>query len=239
MAMGLKFTTYRNPARMGRPRGICCGKLTHSRILDLDAMAEEIAASHCIKVEDARYYCNLIGNYATKALCEGKKLDFGDFSLSLTLRGSFPAANSAYDPERNSLALVATSSANMKRRLAKLRPQNEGSAEKPAIKSVICNDVAPIKDKVIKLGCKVFLTGDNFIVDASRDDEGIWLADATAGTLLAKGEVLQSTRTTLDASFDANAGLAPGKYSLVLYTRTGDASAPSPSRTSLRIELIQ
>lgn len=239
MQGGLKFTTYPNPARVGSPRGACCGKLVHSQIMGVEEMAEEIAKAHRIDVMDARYYCNLISAYAADALCEGKRLDFGDFSLSLTIKGTFKAANSNYDPEKNSLGVVATPSPRLRQRLAELRPENAGDIKRPVFKSILCKGMKPLQEKTIRLGGNVMISGDNFLVDVLRDDEGIWLADVKTGARLAKGEVAQSTRTTMNCTFPADAGLAPGEYRLVLYTRSGEADAASPSSTSVRIKLVR
>jgi len=239
MLGGLKFTTYPNPARAGSQRGACCGKLVHSQIMGVDEIAEEIAKIHHINVMDARYYCSLISAYAADALCEGKRLDFGDFSLSLTIKGVFKAANSAYDPETNSLGLVATPSTKLRQRLAELRPENAGDMKKPGFRSILCRGMDPLREKTIRLGGEVIISGDNFLVDDSRDDEGIWLADVATGALLVRGEITQSTRTTLNCTFPADAGLAPGEYRLVLYTRAGEADAASPSSAKVRIKLVR
>lgn len=238
MSGGLKFRTYPNPARVGSPRGACCGKLVHSQILDVDDMAEEIAKIHNINIMDARYYCSLISSYAADALCAGKRLDFGDFSLSLTIKGVFKAANSIYDPERNSIGLVATPGMRLRRRLSELHPENAGAMKKPAFKSILCKGMEPLQEKAVRLGSAVLVSGDNLLVDVSRDDEGIWLADAATGARLVRGAVADSTRTTMTCSFPADAGLAPGEYSLVLMTRSGDADASSPSSAKARITLV-
>ena len=57
------------------------------------------------------------------------------------------------------------------------------------------------------------------VVEAKRDDEGVFLEDSK-GNVIARGKIIKSTLTTLDAKFEDE--IDDGVYYFVVRTRSGD-----------------
>ena len=235
MGTEIKFVTRRNAARWGSRKGDCVASIEHNAKLDIDSMAADMAASGRIAENEARYYCGMVRDYVVQAISEGKRLDFGAFSLKLGIKGTFAGANAPFDPEKNAVTLSLGLGAEMRKALESLRPVNATAGDRPAIQDLRCASVN--KAMVLRMGEKILVSGDNLLLDTRRDDEGVWLKDADGERRLARDTVTSCTRTTLDCVFDGGEAIEPGQYRIIVATRSGDVSRSMPATAHRKVEV--
>lgn len=226
--MAIKFKTVESNMPALSENARCTARILNNEIFGPGDMAREIAAQYGMDEQRAKYFIDVVSSYAIHALCEGKKLDFGPFSMGLTLKGTIAGANGAYDPEKNSLGVALTLGKEAKEKLAKIRPVNERTEGAPLMRHIMC---AGGDDGVVRIGDKLYISGLNLLTSTDRSDEGLWLCDAKSGKRLVRGRVLASTSTTLDGIFDADESLQPGRYRLELTNRNDDDSRPAPAKS--------
>lgn len=233
--MEIRFRTIESAIPKLSESARCTARIVNNAILRPDEIANEISAQYGIEGAKAKYLIDVVSSYTVRALSEGKKLDFGPYSVGLTLKGTVAGANGAFDPEKNSLSAVLTLGKEAKEALSRLRPVNERSGGSPVIRSIITEGG---EEGVVRFGFKVFISGLNLETSATNPDEGIWLCDAKDGRRLIKGRVLQSTSTTFDGIFDGPDGLPPDKYRLELTSRGGNPAQPTPSKCFRIVQVL-
>lgn len=226
--MAIKFRTVESNIPALSENARCTARIVNNAILDATEMAREIAAHYGMDEQRAKYFLDIVSSYAIDALSEGKKLDFGPFSMSLTLKGVIAGANGAFEPGENSLGVALTLSKDAKTKLAKIRPINERTEGAPCIRNITF--AGGSEAGTIHWGEKLVVTGLNLLTPVESADEGLWLCDAKSGKRLVRGKVLTSTMTTLEGIFEGDAPVAPGKYRLELTTRSGNDSTSAPAK---------
>lgn len=233
--MEIKFKTIESNIPTLSENARCTARIVNNAILGPGDIANEIAVQYGIDVSKAKYMVDVVSSYAVQGLCDGKKLDFGPFSMALTLKGTVSGANGSFDPERNSLGAALTLGKEAKEKLAALRPVNVNGAGAPIIRRLMAEGG---EEGVVRLGFKVFISGLNLETSATNPDEGIWLCDAKTSQRLMKGRVLQSTSTTFDGIFDSTDALLPGKYRLELTSRGPNPSQPAPCKCFKSVQVV-
>lgn len=224
--MEIRFRTVESKLKSLVQNVKCTARVVHNDILNLDDMAAEIASRNGMDEHRAKYIAEILSSYMIDALCEGKRLDFGKFALSLSIKGCIDGSNGAFTPGVNSLKVRFELGKDAKRRFAAIRPVNDRVFPAPRITSVI--DGIQKKEGAIALGTTVYLAGENLMTDSGRGDEAIWLCDK-AGARLLKGRILKCTSSTLDCEFDSAPDIPAGKYRLLLVTRSGNHSLATPA----------
>ena len=234
--MEIKFKTNESNLRVMSEKSRCAARIIHNAILGPQEIAADIARQNGLDVPKAGYMANVVATYIINALSEGKRLDFGLFSLSLTMKGSIMGANGTFDPEKNSLGVHFLPSREAKEMLATLHPVNATGMPSPHINSIL--DGRTKTEGTISLGVEVFIAGSNLLTATDSDDEGVWLCDKNDGRRILAGRVLQSSATTLNCIFDSSPAVSPGRYRFELATRSGNPS-PTPSTSSRLITLVR
>ena len=222
MKTNLKFVTLATPSRMGGNGAKCRCQVVHADVVAAEDIAADMAETMRLDIVDARHFASVVTQYVVRSLAKGKKLNFGPFSISLSIRGTVDGANGEFDEERNSVNVNIQAGRELKDALGELHPVNVTVGENaPRIVGVA--DTATKREDTVTPGATVFVSGSGLDtpVDGASEDEGLWLEKD--GERIARGRVTASTSTTLDCVFDAAEGVR-GDMMLALYTRGGDAS---------------
>ena len=231
----IKFKTV-VPGGINRQDGKYHCRLIHNRIVKSEDVAADMAAVMHMDKIDAQLYLSTVCAYITKSIRAGNMVNFGPFSLILSLRGTVEGANGPYGDDQEGVSLNIKAGDEIRDALESLKPVNV-SVEKggnPRISSVIDGDYKT--DGVISARSKVLVAGTSLLTDPARDDEGISL-ETHGGRTIATGTVLASTSTTLDAIFEGD--VPAGQCYIVIRTRSGDPTRPNPSITRHRVTVIR
>lgn len=234
MGTKIKFKTVGANGRFSSGKGSCSGRIIHNGSLTIDNIAADFAKFAKIDVHDARFYATYFTDYIVKAVSDGKRLNLGPFSLYLSMKGRIDGANGKFDPERNSMELNIRAYDGLTAALAKLEPVNE-TLDDETVHITSIMDGRRKENGVLTLGETMYAAGWKFLIDTSRDDEGVWL-ESESGEKILRARTIASTATTLDFAFDGET--APGEYRIAVYTRLGDPSRPAPAVTRRKVKLL-
>lgn len=237
MSTEIKFKSVITHGRFSTEKGGCMGRIVHNGSLTMDGIAAEFAEYAKIGEPEARFYASMFTGYMMKAISEGKRLNLGAFSLYLSMKGRIDGANGSFDPNENSLELNIKVQEGLAKALAQLEPVN-ATLEDGKLRITSIMDSALKEEGTISLGAKVLVAGRTFLIDESRDDEGVWLENVSGKKLL-KARVTASTATTLDAVFDGDVGkVKSGAYRIAVYTRMGDPKRRAPASTRRKVQVV-
>lgn len=225
MGKELKFTTAGMRGGFKKSETACRGCVIHNKVLEMDDIAEDFARYAKLDVHDAQYYAKFFVDYIVNAVANGYRLNMGAFSLYLTMKGTIQGANGPFDSARNKLELQIGGKKPIQDALASLEPVNVTMAGDVLRISGVMDETLRTEG-VITLGTNVYAAGYTFLIDPSRDDEGVWLENGKGEAIL-RAEVVSSTSTTLDCIFRGSA--EPGEYRFAISTRMGDPSRPTPA----------
>lgn len=221
----LKFKTIGMQGGFKKGEASCRGCIIHNKVLEMDEIAEEFARFANLDKHDAQYYAKFFIDYIVQAVGNGYRLNLGAFSLYLTMKGLISGANGGFNPEKNRLELNISYKKPIEEALSHLKPVNvTNQGETLRISSII--DEVVRTDGVIAVGVNIFAAGGTFLIDTSRDDEGVWLENSNGETIL-RAEVLESTASTLNCIFRGS--VEPGAYRVAVSTRMGNSSWPAPA----------
>ena len=233
MSKEIKFKSVGVHSGFKKSEMTCQGRVIHNKVLEMDEIAEDFARFANMDKNRAGYYAKYFVDYIVDAIGNGYRLNLGAFSLYLTMKGSINGANGQFDSSRNRLELNIDSKKQIEEALSRLEPVNVTmDGETLRITSVL--DGVAKQEGVITIGANVCMAGQSFLIDTSRDDEGVWL-ETDGGEVVLRAKVQKSTRTTLDCIFRGDA--APGEYRIVVATRMGDASRPAPAVARRKVTL--
>lgn len=234
MSTELKFKTIKAKGRFSTDARSCLGRIVHNANLSLDGIAADFAKYAKLDENEARFQAARFISYLVKAIGEGKRLNLGAFSLFLSLKGCIDGANGKFNPKKNKVELNICVQQPLADALAQLEPVNVTLEDEKLVINSVMDSLIKEEGKIAP-GATVYIAGHTFLIDASRDDEGVWLEDA-AGSKLIRARVLNSTATTLDCAFDGSA--APGAYRIAVYSRMGDADRDAPAVARRNVQLI-
>ena len=101
----LGFTTCVGKTKLSGGKSTYSARAKHRDTIKDKALVEGLAA-------ETGYSATIVGavvegmrNYLCEQLKKGNKVDFGAFSVGLSVRGPFPAANAPFDPAVNSIGV--------------------------------------------------------------------------------------------------------------------------------------
>ena len=233
--MKLEFKTCRSTLASKTDKTVCNARAIHTAILRDEALIDDMCETLHMDRTLVQLALTLVSSYIPAALSRGKKLDFGPFSLALTITGAFDGANDEFQPGRNSIGVIATASKRLKKALSNLEPVNATPAPSPKAKRLI--DDKNNQEGVLSPGAQVFISGTDLGVSPDAPDEGVWLCD-DAGERLSKAVVTASTSTTLNCVFPVSPAIAPGRYTLFIASRNRDPTlgAPGICRRSVEVK---
>ena len=93
MKREISFRTLAMAERIGGAQGRCRCNVIHTDIMSRSDMAGEMSQTMHMDVVDARHCIDAVCAYIVRSLAQGRKLNFGEFSLSLSIRGTVDGAN--------------------------------------------------------------------------------------------------------------------------------------------------
>ena len=233
--MEINFTTAL-PGGVEPKNGKYHCKVAHNRVIAPDEVAEDMAKKLHIDPLQAQLYLANVLAYIERSVEEGESINFGSFSLYISMKGTVEGANGDYDPEANALALNLRAGAKIKKALSSLKPVNATLEpdEKPAITRIA--DTSLKKEGVIsgEPDAEVVITGRNLAMsgwgEASRraagTDEGVRL-ESKDGETVATGRVLEACTNVVRVKFDA--AIPPGAYRIVIATRNNRGTRTNPA----------
>lgn len=238
MKQGISFKTLATTPGIGGAPGRCRCNVIHTDILSRSDMAQEMAATMRMDIVEARHCMDAVCAYIVRSLARGRKLNFGEFSLSLSIRGTVDGANGEFVAGENEVRVNIQPGAELRDALAKMHPENATAREdeKPRITSIV--DAATGEENTVTTGSTTLVAGSGLLVGGAGDgaaaDEGVWLE--AGGVRVARGRITACGSTTLDCVFDA--AIEPGEYSLAIYVRGGSGGgggAPAKARRKVSV----
>ena len=203
-------------------------RMRHMDVIRGERLFKELGEYMAMNPTLAKNLVNGLGGYIRQQLLHGYKLDFGVFKVGLTIRGGFDAANDKFDPEKNTVCVSLTPSVELKKAVAKMKPENLTNLQVPILDSAFC-------EKYInqlgsgKLVCRVEcgMNGSFPVREFKAADDGVWLEDNN-GKRVAKATVLAADATRL--SFVINEDVPVGRYRLFIGSRAkGQAAVATDS----------
>ena len=220
----IKFTTQPLKGALSKSSDDCRCVIIHNELVNDDSIAKDMAETLGIDETNAQMHISLVVKYILEALGEGKKLNFGAFSLGIAMSGMVRGAKGAFEEKRNKLSVFIRGGRKLEKVLSTLHPVNASDVLKPHIKRIACTYTK--KEGMVTLGKKTVMTGINIKVDELAPDEGVWL-ETKAGKRILRGKIISTAPTVLECRFDGE--LEEGEYYISLRTRCGDNSLPAPS----------
>lgn len=172
-----------------------------------------------LKKETIRYIAELLFSQIVDYAKDSINVVIPDFmGTSLSIRGTFDSANSAFEKDKHQVRLNINPKGALATACAEGVGVNVTEGNRCRITSVL--DAVAKTEGIIVAGedVEVFVAGGTFLVDTTAEDEGVWLEDAN-GQITAFGTVTASTATTLDVVFETLP--EPGAYKFVVATRGG------------------
>ena len=229
--MEINFTTAL-PGGVEPKNGKYHCKVAHNRVIAPDEVAEDMAKKLHIDPLQAQLYLANVLAYIERSVEEGESINFGSFSLYISMKGTVEGANGDYDPEANALALNLRAGAKIKKALSSLKPVNATLEpdEKPAITRIA--DTSLKKEGVIsgEPDAEVVITGRNLAMELTGDEgdegEGVRL-ETKDGETVATGRVLEACTNVVRVKFDA--AIPPGAYRIAIATRNNRGTRTNPA----------
>lgn len=221
-------TKIKAVARATEINGMFQTVLKPTAVLNMDNIVERWAAYAKIALGQARWQIMAMEDFIIDQLAQGNQLDFGLVSFYPRLSGGLSSRDA--DPEADGLFVrgaVKARRALMNGLKEKLMAENAAKPSHVRIYSVLNRDRN--RADVVSVGDTLSIVGANIPIDATQDDEGVWLERRTHVTnrnrpwvKVARGRVVQSDMALTVVVFDEP--VPPRKYSLTVYTRCGQGA---------------
>lgn len=205
-----------------------------TRPVDEDEFCEAVAARTRQDAAEVKYMFSMASSVLLDYLRQGCHVNLSDIGFALALTGSFPSADAAADPARNSVRVTVHTKPSFAKAVA-LSELNLVNVTHPLVARIFSvMDATLRQDGVIGDPSCVLVTGEGLRVDQSASDEGVCLLDAS-GAQVASGTILENDAATLDCSF---AEMPPaGTYRLEIRARNGAASSFAPAVVRKTVEV--
>ena len=209
-------------------------RMRHMDVIRGEQLFKEFGEYMAMNPTLAKNLVNGLGGYIKQQLLHGYKLDFGVFKVGLTIRGGFAAANDKFDPEKNMVCVSLTPSVELKKSVAKMKPENLTDLQEPILDCAFC-------DKYInqlgigKLVCHIEcgMNGSFPVREFKAADDGVWLEDES-GKRVAKAKILSVDSTRLE--FIINEDVPVGYYRLFIGSRAKGQTAIATD--SVPVEIV-
>lgn len=124
--------------RLSGRKAAYAARMRHMDVIRGEQLFEEFGKYMAMNPTLAKNLVNGLGGYIKQQLLHGYKLDFGVFKVGLTIRGGFAAANDKFDPEKNTVCVSLTPSVELKKAVAKMKPENLTDLQAPILESAFC-----------------------------------------------------------------------------------------------------
>ena len=213
--MTVKFITVKGSENLGRTP-FYIGVPQHERTLPRREAYEHIAAATGYTPTAVRAVFMAAAEYIRENQRRGNitYLD-GVASIRNYVRGAFEGLNGPWVKGRNVLMVNAVEIEPFKTVLAAVTPVNRTEGARPAINTVLDETTLVYDVITVTDGCSI--AGADLAPDTTEDDEYVALANAQG--VETKAEITFSDLQNVKARLSA--ALAPGEYTLKVYTRSG------------------
>jgi len=194
-------------------------------VLTMDDIAERWASYSGQPQGMAKSHLVGLESFILDQLAKGYRLDFGLVSFYPRLSGGLTSRDA--DPEAEGLFVRGSVKARralvngLKRRLV---AENAQATSQVRIYNVFDRETS--RYGIVTPGNTLTISGNDIIIDPTRDDEGVWLEKRLhvnsrrhSYTKVARGRILQSDMALAEVVFDE--AIPKGAYFLTLYTRSG------------------
>lgn len=194
-------------------RAIVC----HNGTVDSLYVARKAAKTAGVNAGIARFYLEKFARLSVDALKRGMRVEAEDlYRAMLSVTGTFAAADTAWNPAKNSLAANFIAKGVVKDSFSGAVAENTTQGAKVQIVRAL--DIDAHAPDVLTIGKKVLLSGLGLNVDANAEDEGVWLENSE-GVNVAAGTVVNASATTLDCTFAE--WPEAGEYKICVSSRAG------------------
>ena len=220
--------------RLSGGKAAYAARMRHMDVIRGERLFEEFGKYMAMNPTLAKNLVNGLGGYIKQQLLHGYKLDFGVFKVGLTIRGGFAAANDKFNPEKNTVCVSLTPSVELKKAVAKMKPENLTNLQGPILDCAFCEKYIN-QLGIGKLVCRVEcgMNGEFPVREFKGDDDGVWLEDDN-GKRVAKAKILSVDGTRLE--FIINEDVPIGRYRLFIGSRAKGQTAVATD--SVLVEIV-
>jgi len=233
MSTKIKFVAIENHAHSDVKTGSCVASVVHNGIWTKEILAMEAAKRVGLTSIQANAFMDALNSVVCEGIATGNKVNFGPFSIGISMKGSLKVANDKFNSAKNALGVFFVPARALLRALADLEPENATVMDRPWLWEVGSSGIRALN--VVKIGARVVANGTNIRIDLGQEDEGVWLESMT-GERLAKAEILTTEHTRLVCVF--NGSVAPELCQLAVYTRDGGAANGAVGVVRRRVKVV-
>lgn len=216
--MGLfGFTTCMGKTKLTDGKATYSARVTHRDVIRGKDLVEGLAAETGYSTTIVGTVVEGLRSYLCKQLKAGNKVDFGAFSVGLSVRGSFPSANSLFDPRSNEVGVDVRAGVELRKAVKKLVPDNLTDVDGPRISGVISSAHQDSSNyfKILR-GDPCGIVGLNFGRAFTGDGDGLWL-ETREGERIAEFRVTEHDDGRINCVLEDSVPL--GEYWLVIGCR--------------------
>ena len=211
--------------------------LTPTATLSGRELIERWAAYSRQNTAQAHATLTMLEGFILAELAEGRKIDFDLVSFYPRLSGALSSRDSSPEAE----GLYVRGAVKARRPLMNgLKNKLEAVNNLSTVHSRIFNvfDKPRKRFDVLAAGDILSVSGYDIPVDATKENEGVWLERRThkGYVQVAKGRIVSSSPDILETVFDDP--IAIGKYVIALYTRCGHGANYRVIRVSRKIRAV-
>jgi len=176
----ISFKTFERRTRLTTGSVCYQGQLKHNRTLTPEATREAFAKFANIHLPQANLAIDSVCAFIEEEIAQGNRLDFGGFSVSLTMRGGLPSRNAPFDPAVNSIGVAMMPGSALRRAVSRLKPVNDVDRD---VAGSLCHtaQTSPRRrgvDVISRAGERHVLTsGVGSLPTPTGENSGIWLED--------------------------------------------------------------
>ena len=231
---GLQYVLVPTRTKLSEGKECYSARVRHNENLDETRIIKDLEDRCKVQGPLAEYIVKSINAIIIENLQRGNQVTFGGFTVGLSIRGGFAAANDGFDPERNAVEVVVSPRNDLKDATAYLRPENATETVNP--KFEVANVVGAGHGDLDKLRCRVpCRVNGSDLAGPGKDDpkiDRLWLENAT-GKFAAEAEVALCDATRINFRIDAD--LAPGCYTLVARRKNKGGKSSAIARHKVEI----
>lgn len=216
--MGLfGFTTCMGKTRLTGGKATYSARVKHRSVIRGKDLVEGLAAETGYSTTVVGTVVEGLRNYLCKQLKAGNKIDFGAFSVGLSVRGSFPSANSPFDPNSNEVGVDVRAGVELRKAVKKLVPDNLMDVDGPRISGIIsfAHQASSNYFKILR-GDLCNMVGYNLGQAFTGDGDGLWL-ETREGKRVAELRVTEHDDGRINCVLEDSVPL--GEYWLVIGCR--------------------
>ena len=189
--------------------------------VELGHIAQAVASSRGISVEDVLYILRRSNEMVAEMLRSGRNVNLEIVGFSINLKGKFNSKDDAFNGSRNALVVSAYAKSILRDCLKGVSLRNVTSGLKASVFSI--TDDQAFEENVVTAASRVLVAGVDIMIDAGN------------GEIVLEPTVLANTVGSLDLDFGELP--ADGVYTLVVKARSGASTdyAPATARKTFTV----